>query len=317
MTDPRIHMTRGCLDFIDRHSSEEAVDHGVEVLGWLLGFFKGGQVYAVEALPCTRYRYQDRFGAQAEPAHEADIANAYPRKIGMVGIYHSHPFHGSEDATFHSHVDDNTLEQRGRGRGNYISLVTDGQHRYSCYVMGRRGRRKVDPSIVTEIPLDVYLQRYSCEAAFRVVRDVPEQNTVSLFPTILSAITERVEESFAAATVEKRAVVLPQTGDGNGENTLIVRPRSKGVEVALDITVRTAIYLPSKETPREIIQCATNEVSDEVSLLLRRAMESLGAYEAGSGELTLNLGTIQMDVSGPLPKKVYHPPERYAVLRRA
>src|SRR5439155_1208378 len=126
------HIARAAWRALLHHAGDVARSSGREAIGWLLGFFVGDEPYVLDAHPATRYKHQSRYGAVADPTEEAEIAVRYPRNVGIVGLYHSHPFKDeTRHAIFHSATDDATLKSLAAGatRNRLTIAREDGRYR--------------------------------------------------------------------------------------------------------------------------------------------------------------------------------------------
>ncbi|MFX1521826.1 MAG: Mov34/MPN/PAD-1 family protein [Promethearchaeota archaeon] len=93
-----------------------------EIYGWLIGFDdRQNNVYIISVIDCQRYAYQELIGVGPDPIDTQMVYSAMPQRIGVVGIYHSHP-----GEVFHSHIDDRTLISLSKLYQNPISVVTNG-----------------------------------------------------------------------------------------------------------------------------------------------------------------------------------------------
>src|SRR2546427_3405964 len=123
----RVHFARPAYRQLLAHASQVARDRRTEAIGWLLGYFAADGVTVLDSVAATRYKSQSRYGAEADPREELAIATSYPRAVGIVGLYHSHPFKDeTQHAIFHSHTDDATLKARASRREKHPSVVTGG-----------------------------------------------------------------------------------------------------------------------------------------------------------------------------------------------
>ena len=164
MTAPA-HILRTAWRALLQHAGNVARSSGREAIGWLLGFYVGDEAYVLDAHPATRYKHQSRYGATADPAEEAEIAVRYPRNVGIVGLYHSHPFKDdTRHAIFHSATDDTTLKSRAARRENFVSVVTDGRSA-ECFVFREGFPAPVTPAIEESLSVAGHLKRYTTSVA--------------------------------------------------------------------------------------------------------------------------------------------------------
>lgn len=115
-----IKITDDVLNFIKK----QAILSEDEIYGWLIGYQKNNIPYIITALDCQNYLQQSVINAIPDPLEIQKIGGLMPHGIGIIGIYHSHPFSGK---VFHSHIDDETLLSLSKQLPNCISIVTNGQ----------------------------------------------------------------------------------------------------------------------------------------------------------------------------------------------
>jgi len=164
----RVRFSRHAYRTLLNHADRVARERGAEAIGWLLGFFAPSAVTVLDVAPATRYKSQSRYGAEADPREELAIATSYPRTVGIVGLYHSHPFRDeTHHAIFHSQTDDKTLKSRASRREEYLSVVTDG-HDAEVFVI-KGGKHEVTPEVVDGLSYKDALRRYSCDVSLRLV----------------------------------------------------------------------------------------------------------------------------------------------------
>ncbi|MFQ5884855.1 MAG: hypothetical protein ACE5IO_07120, partial [Thermoplasmata archaeon] len=192
------------------HALKESRTKGREVIGWLLGFLWNGEIYVCDAVPCSRYRRQTKFSAEADPLEEAELASKYPRNIGIVGLYHSHPFSLGRGSSlfrnlfdvgdfFHSHTDDLTMRSRAGKKKNYLSIVTNGID-YACFVMKDRVE-KVPPRIVDSISYLDAMDTYQTEIDISFEREMKKKALPRLMKELGRELTEYIN-----STVDMRSL---------------------------------------------------------------------------------------------------------------
>ncbi len=95
-----------------------------EIYGWLAGYQLDGVAHIINAFDCQNYIMRSYVNAIPDPLEVQKIGNLLPGGLGIVGIYHSHPF---KSKLFHSHTDDETLISLSKQLPNCVSLVTNGE----------------------------------------------------------------------------------------------------------------------------------------------------------------------------------------------
>ncbi len=104
-------------EFIKKHAKSSVK----EIYGWLIGGeTKKNGLIVYSAISCHRYLHQTSIGAIPDTKEMQDISAALPQGLGVIGIYHSHP-----GDIFHSHTDDQTLENFTRFYPKMLSAVTN------------------------------------------------------------------------------------------------------------------------------------------------------------------------------------------------
>ena len=115
-----------------------------EVVGWLVGYWDGGGLIVLDAVLSKDSSENHLTGAKGSPNEESELSLSLPRGVGIVGLFHSHPFTKGRKALFHSTVDDLTLGERSR-RGKYVSFVTEGEQTRGFYFEnGQRSEEVVE-----------------------------------------------------------------------------------------------------------------------------------------------------------------------------
>lgn len=310
--NPRVVIARPALRSLLGHAAGVAKASRSEALGWLLGFFTEDAVYVAEAAPCSRYRSQSRYGAEAEPAEEVALAQRHPRAIGLVGLYHSHPF-GSETghARFHSHTDDATLLSRASRSQDYLSVVTDTKEA-TCFILRRGKPVVVKPDVVDEVRCDDFLKPYTAEISVRLTTDSAEASLRTVIAQLAAQLRERIDTAAAAGEVHGSRVRLPELEEGVKGNTLRIERRAGGVHAELEMHLRPTVYLG--KDGKDVLGILREELHDDVGFLLQHAGNGGDLGDASYYETPL--GTLSIRTQSRLPTKVYRPPKRAVVRRR-
>ncbi len=312
-----IKVQRSALRKMTLHVNEVARSRGVESLGWLLGFFGRNEVWVCDSVPCTRYRSQSRYGAQADARQELELAAQFPRNVGIVGIFHSHPFRDETDhAVFHSATDDLTLKSRASRHENYLSVVTDGED--TEFFVLRDKAKEITPEILETISYKSELSSYRCPLAFDLRREanhskvdqVPgylEQEMLALIERDLRGDGMRVKK-------DSRTVNVPALQGGAESNTLAISRQGSTVTIELEMMLEPTVYVRGGNT-EDLRTALKNEILDDIVFLL---WNSLGGQLSLDGvkSFEANLGSFRVHETNPLPKKIFKPPKRAAVLVR-
>ena len=190
------------------HAGDVARTSGREAIGWLLGFFVGDEPYVLDAHPATRYKHQSRYGAIADPAEEAEIALRYPRNVGIVGLYYSHPFRNeTRHAIFHSATDDATLKSRAARRENFLSVVTDGRSA-ECFVLRNGEPAPITPAIEESLSAAGHLTKYTASVAPSISFTASESDAAGVVAALERKVSSELDRAVRSATVGRGTVVL-------------------------------------------------------------------------------------------------------------
>ena len=141
-----VKITEDILNFIKK----QAILSTDEIYGWLIGYQMNNIPYIITALDCQNYLQQSYINAIPDPLEIQKIGGLMPHGIGIIGIYHSHPF---KSEVFHSHTDDETLISLSKQLPNCVSIVTNGKD-INYYQMDKSFKLvDIDPKIwKPEIP---------------------------------------------------------------------------------------------------------------------------------------------------------------------
>jgi len=310
--NPRVVIARPALRSLLGHAAGVAKASRSEALGWLLGFFTEDAVYVADAAPCTRYRSQSRYGAEAEPAEEVALAARHPRAIGLVGLYHSHPFGSeTEHARFHSHTDDATLRSRASRAEDYLSVVTDTKE--ATFFVLRRGRPlAVKPEVVDDVRCEDLLKRYTAEVSVRVSVEGEATTLPPLVAALAKDLRGRIDEGAAAGEVRGGRVRLPGLeGEATG-SALRVKRHAGGVRAELELRLTPTVYL--RRDGEEVLRAVREELHDDAAYLLHRAAD--GGELGDASYFEVPLGRLSVRMQSRLPVKAYRAPKRASVRRR-
>ncbi len=309
------HVRKAAWRGILRHAGDVARSSGLEAIGWLLGFFAGDEPYVLDAVPATRYRSQTRYGAVADPQEEADVAVQYPRNVGIVGLYHSHPFRNeTRHAIFHSATDDETLKSRASRRENYLSVVTDGRTA-ECFVLRGGNPVEVAPSIEEDLPVGGPLQRYTAKVSPSFSLTLAKTDVAGIVAALERRVSADLDRAVRSAEVSKAAVALPGLESGATRSRLLIEPTDGRERVQLTLRIEPVVYVAEKGDDA-VLAAMRNEILDDVLFLLWRGFDAAAVKLSGVASFEANLGTLRVVDRSPLPRKVYRPPERGTVLRR-
>jgi hypothetical protein len=299
------------------HANEVGRDRGSEAIGWLLGYFSPGAVTVLDSVGATRYRSQSRYGAEADPREELALASSYPRAVGIVGLYHSHPFRDeTKHAIFHSETDDITLKSRASRRADYLSVVTDG-HDAEVFVLDRE-KTEVRPEVVDGLSYRDVLRRYACDVSLELEADL----ALAGMEGLVAALEREVSQEVGRALREKDAELDTATGvlkvpglvGKATKNAIRVVPGSGKAHVELQVRSEIAVYLAAEEADM-VLAVLRDEVLDSVVFLLWHGLDPralVGPVVATEA----NLGSLRVHETNPLPKKMYKPSGRALVVRK-
>jgi len=310
-----VHVQRAAWRVLLHHAADVARGRGVEAIGWLLGFFVGDEPYVLDAVPAVRYKHQSRYGAIADPAEEVDLALRYPRNVGIVGLYHSHPFRDeTRHAIFHSATDDATLKSRASRRENYLSVVTDGRSA-ECFVL-RAGRPvEVAPAIEEALPVAERLRRYAASVAPTFSLAVPRTDAAGVVAALERRASLDLDRAMKTATLARGVVTLAGLGSGATRNRLLIEPSDGRLRVDLALRLESTVFVAERDES-EVLRAMRNEILDDVLFLLWRGFDAGSVSLEGVERFEANLGSLRVHETTPLPRKLYRPPKRGTVLRR-
>lgn len=330
--DDSVLIRENAIDSLLSHALRSAKAHGREVIGWLLGFFQEDGVCVSESVPCTRYVTQSRFGAEADPTEEAEVASTYPRNVGIVGLYHSHPFAmrfdgghfrriSSLDDMFHSKTDDSMLKTRSSRRKNYLSIVTNGID-FSCFVM-KKGSKEIEPALVREIPYKKALQSYECEFTIDTEREMVGVDAADIVGTASRGLVDYVRNSLSEdspsienGTIKRRYRNSKQRAE-DIDNVLKIRREGESIRTEYHITLSSSVYT-AHEDDKDIETAMKEEILDNIAFLLWKLSSSkLPGMDKKWTTAIIHLGDMEVDESGSLPKKRFQIPERGITIKRS
>ncbi len=313
----RVQFARPAYRKMIAHADRVARDLRTEAIGWLLGYFRPGAVTVLDSVAATRYKVQSRYGAEADPREELAIATSYPRVVGIVGLYHSHPFRDeTQHAIFHSQTDDRTLKSRASRHADYLSVVTDG-HGAEVFVVGG-GKTEVTPEIADGLTYRQTLARYTCDVSLRLAGTLKVAAMEGLLGAVehevAAAVGKALQAKDVALDAAKRVLTIPGLAGNATRNAIRVSRQPGGAEIVLEVHTEVAVYLqPSGEA--EVLAVLKQEVQDDVVQLLWRG---LGATELAGPvvDLEANLGSLRVQETDPLPRKLYKPAKRSLVVKK-
>jgi hypothetical protein len=332
--DGSVIVREDAIDSLLSHALRSAKAHGKEVIGWLLGFFQEDGVVVSEAIPCTKYRRQARLGAEADPTQEAEVAGTYPRNVGIVGLYHSHPFAmrfdgghfrriSSLDDMFHSSTDDSMLKSRSSRRKNYLSIVTNGID-FSCFVM-KRTSKQIEPRLVREVPYKRSLQSYRSDFAVEMEKKMGDVKVGDVIGTASRELMDHVRKKLkkegptvAGGTINRRYRNSRRNMvSGSHDNILRIVRENESIRSEADIVLHPAVYT-ALEDEKEIDSAMKEEILDNIAYLLWKLSSSkLPDLKKRWTSAEIHLGNIEIDESGSLPKKRFQTPERGITIKRS
>ncbi|MFQ6127614.1 MAG: hypothetical protein ACE5QW_01740 [Thermoplasmata archaeon] len=330
-----VTIQRDVIALVLSHALKESRTNGREVIGWLLGFLWNGEIYVCDAVPCTRYKKQTKFSAEADPLEEAELASRYPRNVGIVGLYHSHPFSLGRNSSlfrdlfdvgdiFHSHTDDLTIRSRAGKRKNYLSIVTNGID-YACFVLRDR-IRKVSPRIVDSISCLDAMDTYQTEVDISFERVMERKALPRLMKELGRELTEHINSTIDMRALKVRDVprkgrrlAISLADDLRGmENIFRAAKEENKFRAEVRISLSPVVYTSSKKES-EILEALRNEIIDDSAYLVWKLLSSrkLDKLKGAVRRIEVGLGSFEIDEDGPLPQKIYNEPERSVARKRS
>ncbi len=313
----RVAVARNAWRRMMNDANVVARDHGAEAIGWLLGFFSPGTVTVLDAVAATKYKFQSRYGAAADAREELELALSYPRAVGIVGLYHSHPFRGeTQHAIFHSQTDDTMLKSRASRRPDYLSVVTDG-HDAEVFVLERE-KTEVRPEVVEALSYRDVLRRYTCDVSLEIEADLALPGLESL----LAALEREASREIGRALQEKDAeldtasgvLTVPGLKGKSTRNALRLTPKAGKAHIELQIRSEAAVYLPPEEEDG-VLAVLKDEILDDVVYLLWHGIDPR-ALVGPIVSIEANLGSLRVQDTSPLPRKMYRGSRRAIVIRK-
>ncbi|HEV8593915.1 MAG TPA: hypothetical protein VGR51_00080, partial [Thermoplasmata archaeon] len=245
------------------------------------------------------------------------LATSYPRTVGIVGLYHSHPFKGeTQHAIFHSHTDDTTLKSRASTREDYLSVVTDG-HDAEVFVL-KGGKHEVAPEVVDDLSYRQALRRYTCDVSLHLEGTMKIGAMEGLLGAVERELGREIERTLkeAGANLDPSTGVLTVPGfqGKSSRNAITVARAGDGAAVDLQIRTEAAVYLPTAHK-EDVLAVLKHEIQDDVVYLLWHGLDPK-VLEGPIVDLEANLGSLRVQETNPLPKKLYKPSKRALVVKR-
>lgn len=346
MAQTNIVMKRDLKRVIIEHALEGAREHGNEVLGWLVGFSTEDTVYVCDAVPCTRYKRQSRYSAESDPAEESELASKFPRNVGIVGLYHSHPFKMDQETgefrklygvseLFHSGTDDAMLRSRSSRMKNYVSIVTDIDN-ISCYVMHRKKPKKIKENLVNTINFKDHMRPINSKVQLIIKEDFKKEHSLS---SMVRAMEEKLIVHLNSETkeddvriqqgplgnvmrilsLERNPGVAPVDGKGN---FLSIIPDKNEVHLKSVMNLTPTIYVPKGYINlNSAVESMKNEIVDYIIYLSWNEID-YSEFEKHLSpqirEMEVHLGRIstKYDEVSSIPMKVYSKPKRRMSLKK-
>ncbi|MEE9151766.1 MAG: hypothetical protein V3U20_08055 [Thermoplasmata archaeon] len=339
-------MKRDLKRAIIEHALDGARKDGYEVLGWLTGFSTKDTVYICDAVPCTKYKRQSRYSAEADPSEEAKLASEFPRNVGIVGLYHSHPFKMDHESgefrrlygvseLFHSGTDDAMLRSRSSRMKNYVSVVTDIDN-ISCYVMHRKKPKKVKENLVSDINFKDHLRPINSKIQFTINKRFDKKLGLgkmirAIEEKLLEDIDKKVKED--AVRIQQGPVgnvmrILPfernlneRAGNAKG-NFFRIAPENGKVNIKAVMNLTPTIFVQKGYIDlSSATESMKNEIADYIVYLTWNDIEYSEFERHLSSqirELEVHLGrlTTKYDEMSGIPMKIYTRPKRRMTLKK-
>ncbi len=328
------------------HALEGARKHGFEVLGWLTGFSTEDTVYICDVAPCPGYKVQNRYSAEADPSEEAKLASRFPRNVGIIGLYHSHPFkmdhesaefrkiHGTSEL-FHSGVDNAMLQSRSSAMKNYVSIVTDIDS-ISCYVMHHGKPKQIKENLVDNINFSDHMRPINTKVQLTIEESFDKKQSLSIMireieeKLIVDMSSELKEDS---AEIQQgpvgnvmRILSLEQNPrgamGGSKGNFFCIGPEENNIKIKAVMNLTPTIYVQKGYIDlSSAVESMKNEIADYIIYLTWNDVnypEFEKHLSSNISELEVHLGRITTkynDKSG-MPQKTYTKPKRRMMLRK-
>jgi hypothetical protein len=338
-------MKRDLKRVICEHALEVAREKGYEVLGWLVGFFSEETVYICDAVACTRYKRQSRYSAESDPAEEAMLAARFPRNVGIVGLYHSHPFKMDEESgefrslfgvseLFHSGTDDAMLRSRSSRMKNYVSIVTDVEN-ISCYIMHKKRPKKIKENMVNTINFTDHIRPISSKVhlTFEETFDgsLGLKNMIrTLEERLISTLNMKLKDEDVSITQGPVGNVLrilpfetnPRAKSETKGNLFRIVPKDKAITIKAIMNLTPTIYVPKGYIDMEkALESMINEISDYIVYLSWNEMDYSEIEKhitPNIKELEVHLGKIstKYDDGSGIPMKSYTRPKRRMSIKK-
>lgn len=334
---PSIAIKRSTKRKILEHAFENAKEDEVEVVGWLLGFSVKNTVFVCDSIPCTKYKFQSKTGAEPDPSEESKIACLYPRKLGIVGLYHSHPFRkdyreaefrelASIDKMFHSHTDDLTLKSRSKGMKNYVSAVTDGAN-LACFVMRKGKIVEVPPVYTEEIDYKRYLHRFRTKFSITYEKRFELEDLNLILRAFEESLQNYVEDNLTPELLDfKKEGEMSYFVDLLGfedafvkKSVIKVERDGNGILAKISISLFPEVYTNWTDA-NDLAVAMRNEIGDDIAYLMWTPLSSSHFEEdlhLRLKKLELHLGNFKVrEIEKSLPRKMYIEPGRKMLLKK-
>jgi hypothetical protein len=313
----RVAFARNAWRQMLNHANGVARDRGSEAIGWLLGYFAKGEVTVLDAVGATRYKSQSRYGAEGDAQEELALATSYPRNVGIVGLYHSHPFRDeTQHAIFHSQTDDTTLKSRASRNADYLSVVTDG-HDAEVFVLDRE-KVEVRPAIVDGLSYRERLRRYACDVSLHLEGDLGLAGMEGLLAALEREVSREIGRALRQADSEfdpsTGVLTVPGLAGKSTRNAIKLTAPGGTPHVDLQIRSEVAVYLPPEEEDG-VLAVLKDEIHDNVVYLLWHGLDPR-ALAGPVVPIEANLGFLRVHESNPLPRKLYKPSKRALVVKK-
>lgn len=346
MAQTNVVMKRDLKMAIIEHALDGARKEGYEVLGWLTGFSTKDTVYICDAVPCTKYKRQSRYSAEADPSGEAKLASEFPRNVGIVGLYHSHPFKMDQESgefrklygvseLFHSGTDDAMLRSRSSRMKNYVSIVTDIDN-ISCYVMHRKKPKKVKENLVGNISFNDHMRPINSKIQLTYEKSFDNKLSLSVMvreieEKLIKDVNEKVKKNdveIQQGPLGNVLRILPfeqnldeKAHDAKG-NFFRIASGKKNTNIKAMMNLTPTIYVQKGYIDLDLAtESMKNEISDYIVYLTWNDID-YSEFERHLSpqirQLEVHLGrlTTKYDEVSSIPKKVYTRPKRRMTLKK-
>jgi len=176
----------------------------------------------------------------------------------------------------------------------------------------------VSPEIVDGLGYKGALKRYTCDVSFHFEARLPISAMEGLLGAVEAQVAKAVDRSVREADSKldaaTGALFVPGLRGSAARNAIIVRRHEGGAMVDLQVRTEAAVYLPPKQE-RDVVGVLRQEIQDDIVYLLWHGLDPK-ALAGPVVDLDANLGSLLVQETNPLPRKLYKPSKRALVVKR-